>query len=67
MKTYINGMGCISAQNTFETEFLSEITINETENVVFANQPSYKEYISPVAIRRMAKGVKMGITASAKA
>ena len=67
MKAYINGMGCISAQNTFETEFLSEITINETENVVFANQPSYKEFIPPAAIRRMAKGVKMGIAASTKA
>lgn len=67
MKTYINGMGCISAQNTFETEFLSEITINETENVLYANQPSYKEFIPPAAIRRMAKGVKMGIAASTKA
>lgn len=68
MKTsYINGVGCISAQNTFETEFLSETEINETENVVYANQPSYKEFIPPAAIRRMAKGVKMGIAASAKA
>ncbi|WP_300565722.1 beta-ketoacyl synthase N-terminal-like domain-containing protein [Flavobacterium sp.] len=67
MKTYINGMGCISAQNTFETEFLSEVAINETENVVYANQPSYKEFIPPAAIRRMAKGVKMGIAASTKA
>ncbi|MEO8515618.1 MAG: beta-ketoacyl synthase N-terminal-like domain-containing protein [Flavobacterium sp.] len=67
MKTYINGMGCISTQNTFETEFLSETTINETENVIYANQPSYKEFIPPAAIRRMAKGVKMGIAASTKA
>ncbi|MDR6966082.1 3-oxoacyl-(acyl-carrier-protein) synthase [Flavobacterium arsenatis] len=64
---YINGVGCISTQNTFDADFLSEVTINETENVLFANQPSYKEFIAPVAIRRMAKGVKMGIAASAKA
>lgn len=68
MKTiYINGVGCISTQNTFDTEFLSEVAINETENVLFANQPSYKEFIPPAAIRRMAKGVKMGIAASTKA
>nr|WP_294934981.1 beta-ketoacyl synthase N-terminal-like domain-containing protein [uncultured Flavobacterium sp.] len=68
MKTcYINGVGCISTQDTFETEFLSETTINETENVLYANQPSYKEFIPPAAIRRMAKGVKMGIAASTKA
>ncbi|UOK42944.1 MULTISPECIES: beta-ketoacyl synthase N-terminal-like domain-containing protein [Flavobacterium] len=68
MKTcYINGTGCISNQNTFETEFLSEVTINTTENVIYANQPSYKEFISPGASRRMAKGVKMGIAASSKA
>lgn len=68
MKTcYINGVGCISTQNTFDTEFLSEVAINTTENVLFANQPSYKEFIPPAAIRRMAKGVKMGIAASTKA
>ncbi|WP_432670198.1 beta-ketoacyl synthase N-terminal-like domain-containing protein [Flavobacterium sp. SM2513] len=68
MKTcYINGVSCISNQNTFETDFLSDVVINENENVLFANQPFYKEFISPVAIRRMAKGVKMGIAASTKA
>jgi len=64
---YINGVGCISSQNTFETEFLSDIKINDSENVLFAIQPSYKEFIPPAAIRRMAKGVKMGIAASSKA
>ena len=67
MKTcYINGVSCISTQNTFDTDFLSEVTVNETENVLYANQPSYKEFIAPTAIRRMAKWVKMGIAASAK-
>lgn len=64
---YINGMGCVSAQKTFESEFLKEIHLNETENVLFAQQPSYKEIIPPAAIRRMAKGVKMGIYASTEA
>ncbi len=63
-KSYINGVGCISAQNTFGTDFLDEFMINDSLNVLFAMQPSYKEVIPPAAIRRMAKGVKMGIYAS---
>ena len=66
-KCYINGLGNISAQNTFETDFLEDAVVNSTENVLYANQPSYKEFIPPAASRRMAKGVKMGIAASTKA
>jgi 3-oxoacyl-(acyl-carrier-protein) synthase len=65
--TYINGVGCISAQKTFDTIFLDEVTVNETKNVLPIQVPVYKDYISPVAIRRMAKGVKNGIVASALA
>ena len=65
MKTcYINGVSCISNQPTFEGEFLAEVRINDTDTVRFAIEPSYKEFIPPAAIRRMAKGVKMGIAAS---
>jgi 3-oxoacyl-(acyl-carrier-protein) synthase len=66
-KTYINGVASISAQTTFEANFLEEVTINETEDVLYAVQPSYKEVIPPTAIRRMAKGVKMGIFTSNQA
>ncbi|MGO4772824.1 beta-ketoacyl synthase N-terminal-like domain-containing protein [Flavobacterium sp. W22_SRS_FK3] len=66
-KTYINGVGCISTQKTFDTVFLEEAVINTNENVLSIVPPVYKDYISPVAIRRMAKGVKNGIVASALA
>ncbi len=62
--TYINGLGCISAQKTFDTVFLEDITVNRTESVLPIQVPVYKDFISPVAIRRMAKGVKNGIVAS---
>ncbi|HEX9980507.1 MAG TPA: beta-ketoacyl synthase N-terminal-like domain-containing protein [Flavobacterium sp.] len=65
-KTYINGMGCVSVQNTSEG-FLEEAVANETENVLAIQAPVYKDFISPAAIRRMAKGVKNGIVASAMA
>ncbi|OIV42509.1 beta-ketoacyl synthase N-terminal-like domain-containing protein [Flavobacterium johnsoniae] len=66
-KTYINGVGCISTQKTFDTVFLEEATVNHDENVLAIVSPAYKEYISPAASRRMAKGVKNGIVASALA
>ncbi len=64
-KTYINGVGCVSAQRTFDTDFLEEVVKNENENVLPIQVPVYKDFISPAAIRRMAKGVKNGIVASA--
>ena len=66
-KTYINGLGCISAQETFDTIFLEKAEINEKDTTLAVKTPIYKDFISPVAIRRMAKGVKNGIVASAMA
>lgn len=66
-KTYINGVGCISTQKTFDTIFLEEAFVNHEKNVLAIVPPAYKEYISPAASRRMAKGVKNGIVASALA
>ncbi len=66
-KVYINGTGCISAQQTFDTVFLEAAVVNETDNVLPVVAPPYKDYISPAMIRRMAKGVKNGIVASALA
>lgn len=66
-KCFINGISAISAQNTFESEFLDSVTINNQENTLFAVEPNYKEFIPPAAIRRMAKGIKMGVATSAQA
>jgi 3-oxoacyl-(acyl-carrier-protein) synthase len=66
-KTYINGVGCISTQKTFDTVFLEEAVVNHDQNVLAIVPPVYKDYISPAASRRMAKGVKNGIVASALA
>ncbi|MFV8345697.1 beta-ketoacyl synthase chain length factor [Flavobacterium sp. ZB4P13] len=66
-KTYINGVGCISAQKTVDTVFLEEAELNENDTILSLKAPIYKDFISPTAIRRMAKGVKNGIVASALA
>lgn len=64
-KTYINGIGCVSAQKTFEGDFASDFETNESVTIHPIQTPPYKDYFSPIAARRMAKGVKNGIVASA--
>lgn len=66
-KVYINGVGCVSAQKTFDTVFLEDFVLNENQNILPLQVPIYKDFISPVAIRRMAKGVKNGIVAATMA
>lgn len=63
-KTYINGIGCVSAQKTLDTIFLEEAVLNESLNVLPLKLPVYEDYISPIAARRMSKAVKNGIVAS---
>ncbi|TGV02234.1 beta-ketoacyl synthase N-terminal-like domain-containing protein [Flavivirga rizhaonensis] len=61
---YINSVGSISSQKTFDnSSFLDEI-ISYDDNIILAVDPNYKDYISPANSRRMAKGVKMGVVAS---
>lgn len=63
-KVYINSIGSISAQKTFDNnDFLEEIITYE-DNVIPVIEPNYKDFIPPAAARRMAKGIKMGVVAS---
>ncbi len=66
-KVYINGVGCISAQKHTAEGFLEDAVVLGHETIVPVHAPVYKDYISPGAIRRMGKGVKNGIVASAMA
>ncbi|MEZ5046316.1 MAG: beta-ketoacyl synthase chain length factor [Chitinophagaceae bacterium] len=64
MKFYINGMGTISSQlRDDEQELLVLRKLSALKNNCI--EPKYANYISPVAIRRMSRVVKMGV-ASAK-
>ena len=63
-KSYINGIGCVSAQKTFEGAFLDEI-INHEDDVVWpVVKPVYQNYIAPAAIRRMSSSVKNSIVSA---
>lgn len=63
-RCYINGIGCVSAQKSIDTIFTDNVFVGERENCMEVQSPVYKDYISPVALRRMAKGVRNGIVAS---
>ncbi|MCC9042135.1 beta-ketoacyl synthase chain length factor [Myroides sp. M-43] len=63
MKVYINGIGSVSFQEG--TRDFKSVKLERVEQGInLAKQPSYKELIPAAMIRRMAKGVKMGIYAS---
>ncbi|MEC4113280.1 beta-ketoacyl synthase N-terminal-like domain-containing protein [Myroides pelagicus] len=63
MKVYINGLGSVSCQEGTRNFKSSDLT-RVSQGINQAQQPSYKELIPAGMLRRMAKGVKMGIYAS---
>jgi len=61
---YIQGMGNISPQRTFDnSEFLPEISEYQG-NVLSCVTPEFKNYINPVALRRMSRMFKIGLSAA---
>ena len=63
-KYYINGIGCVSAQETSDTEKGFQDFEELKESIVSLQKPDYKKHIQPSMIRRMSIGVKMGVVAS---
>lgn len=59
-KIYITGIGGISAQ---KKGFAKNPLVYE-ELIFKACTPNFKEYIKPMALRRMSQAVKMGVTAA---
>lgn len=66
-EVYINGMGCVSGQDTLSEEFLAQPIDQSQAYLIYTKQPDYKSYIPAGAIRRLEKGVKNSIVASTKA
>jgi 3-oxoacyl-(acyl-carrier-protein) synthase len=61
---YIQGIGNISPQRTFDnSEFLSEINAYD-HNVLSSITPEFKNYIHPVQLRRMSRMFKIGLSAA---
>lgn len=63
-KYYINGIGIISPQRTFDhAEFLTHINVYD-KNVLNAVTPDFKAFINPVQLRRLSRMLRIGMTAS---
>ncbi|MFO0321019.1 MAG: beta-ketoacyl synthase chain length factor [Bacteroidota bacterium] len=67
VKAYINGTGCISAQNTISESWFFETITPPNVDYYNAIEPSYKDYIAPNLLRRMGRAIKMGVTAASVA
>src|SRR5687768_6193832 len=61
---YINGIGIISPQKTFNNdEFLSTIVTYDT-NVLSCVLPDFKEYINPIQLRRLSRMLRVGLSSA---
>ena len=61
---YINGLGIVSPQKTFDnTEFLPSITAYN-DNVLTCSVPDFKQYINPIQLRRLSRMLRIGLTAA---
>jgi len=63
-KAYINGVGCISPQKTFDNQLFLEEPVTVECNRLKAVDPNYKDFIPAEMVRRMGRIIKMGVTAA---
>jgi len=59
---YIVSASAISPQDSFESPHFLEVIASDTSGKLFVKEPDYRQYINPVAIRRMSRLIKMGIS-----
>lgn len=64
MKAYIKGLGVVSPQKTWNKDFFLEDIVAYNENILHCIEPEYKQFINPIALRRMSRIIKMSIAAS---
>ncbi len=64
---YINGTASLSPQNSLDYNKFLEGIIEYEKDFLQSIKPNYKEYMKPIAARRMSKTVKNGIICSQKA
>lgn len=64
---YILSASAISPQQTFEGDNFLNPILESNDNKLFVTDPDYTKFINPVAIRRMSRIIKMGISAGMRA
>jgi 3-oxoacyl-[acyl-carrier-protein] synthase II len=61
---FINGVGIISPQKTFDQNvFLTDIT-HYDQNVLTCIAPDFREYINPIQMRRLSRMLRIGLSAA---
>ena len=61
---FLNGIGIISPQKTFEQDvFLEDIATYDT-NVLRCITPDFKAYINPIQMRRLSRMLRIGLSAA---
>lgn len=63
-KAYINGIGCISPQNSIDEAWFFDSIVEAKGDYFDAIEPSYKDHIAPNLLRRMGRAIKMGVTSA---
>jgi len=63
-RVFINGMGCVSPQNTLGNISLNSEILEFESEFLEIQKPNYRDFINPKLLRRMSKIVRMGIVAS---
>src|SRR5215204_811951 len=64
MSYYINGLGIVSPQKTYNnTDFLPQI-VAYNNNVLSCIVPEFKEYINAIQLRRLSRMLRIGLTAA---
>ncbi|MCH2045183.1 MAG: beta-ketoacyl synthase chain length factor [Saprospiraceae bacterium] len=61
-KAYINGLACISPQNTLDPTYFMDEVISYQDSNMWCIEPKYKQYINPRMVRRMGRVIRMGVT-----
>ncbi len=64
MTAYINGTGLISPQQTADSQLFLPEVMDYTADFLSCINPNYKEFLNPIARRRMSRLIKMGITSA---
>ena len=64
MSVYINGIGAITPQGCYPSaDFLKKMNVFGPGRMTVV-EPSYRDFIKPVPLRRMSKFIKMGLTSA---
>ncbi len=67
MAVFINGASIISPQKTFgENVFPGDVNLPGTSGRLTCVEPAYREFLDPMASRRMSRIVKMGVCSALK-